>query len=78
MLVREHGAALVALTIDEAGMAKTAARKLEVAQRITEIATSEFGVQRGALIFDALTFTLSTGDAEFQNSAVETIEGIQV
>ena len=77
-LVREAGAAVVALTIDEAGMAKTRERKLEIAQRITQIVTEEYGLPRGALIFDALTFTLATGDAEFLESAVETIEGIRL
>jgi 5-methyltetrahydrofolate--homocysteine methyltransferase len=76
-LVKEHGAGVVALTIDEQGMAKTAARKLEIAQRIHKIVTEEFGVPDGALIFDALTFTLATGDAEFIDSARETIEGIR-
>jgi 5-methyltetrahydrofolate--homocysteine methyltransferase len=76
-LVREHGAAVVALTIDEQGMAKTAARKLEIAKRIHAIVTEEFGLPEGALIFDALTFTLATGDAEFLDSAKETIEGIR-
>ncbi len=73
----EHGAALVALTIDEEGMAKTAERKLAVAQRIHDITTQEYGLQSDALIFDDLTFTLATGDAEFRRSAVETIEGIK-
>ena len=77
-LVRNAGAAVVALTIDETGMAKTRERKLEVARRIHEIVTTEFGLPPGALIFDALTFTLATGDAEFLDSAVETIEGIRV
>jgi 5-methyltetrahydrofolate--homocysteine methyltransferase len=76
-LAREHGAAVVALTIDEDGMAKTAARKLDVARRIYEICCGEYGLPPGALIFDALTFTLATGDPEFANSAVETIEGIR-
>jgi 5-methyltetrahydrofolate--homocysteine methyltransferase len=76
-LAREHGAAVVALTIDESGMAKTAARKVEVARRIYEIAVGEYGLPPGALIFDALTFTLATGEAEFATSAVETIEGIR-
>ena len=76
-LVRTHGACVVALTIDEQGMAKTAARKLEVAQRIHKIVTEEFGLPDGALIFDDLTFTLATGDAEFLDSAKETIEGIR-
>ncbi|MGA3036263.1 MAG: methionine synthase [Vulcanimicrobiaceae bacterium] len=76
-LVKEHGAGVVALTIDEQGMAKTAARKLEIAQRIHKIVTEEFSIPEGALIFDALTFTLATGDAEFIDSARETIEGIR-
>jgi 5-methyltetrahydrofolate--homocysteine methyltransferase len=77
-LAKEHGAALVALTIDEAGMAKTAERKLEVARRIHGIVCGEYGIPDGALIFDDLTFTLATGDAEFADSAVETIEGIRL
>ncbi|MDQ2857876.1 MAG: homocysteine S-methyltransferase family protein, partial [Candidatus Eremiobacteraeota bacterium] len=77
-LVKESGAAVVALTIDEAGMAKTADRKLEVAQRIYDIVVTEYGIPPGALIFDALTFTLATGDPEFFSSAVETIEGIRL
>jgi 5-methyltetrahydrofolate--homocysteine methyltransferase len=77
-LVREFGAALVALTIDEIGMAKTAQRKLEIAGRIYEIVVGEYGIPPGALIFDPLTFTLATGDREFLDSAVETIEGIKL
>ncbi len=76
-LVRESGAAVVALTIDESGMAKTAERKLEVARRIYDIVTGEYGIPPGALIFDALTFTLATGDPEFSRSALETIAGIE-
>ena len=76
-MAREHGAALVALTIDESGMAKTAERKVAVARRIYEIAVGEYGVPPGALIFDDLTFTLATGEAEFRDSALETIEGIR-
>jgi 5-methyltetrahydrofolate--homocysteine methyltransferase len=77
-LVKESGAAVVALTIDETGMAKTAERKVEVAARLSDIITGEYGIPPGALIFDALTFTLATGDPEFSNSAVETIEGIRL
>jgi 5-methyltetrahydrofolate--homocysteine methyltransferase len=76
-LVVEHGAAVVALTIDETGMAKTAARKLEIAERIHTIVVGEYGVPAGALIFDALTFTLATGDPEFARSALETLDGIR-
>ncbi len=76
-LAREHGAALIALTIDESGMAKTAERKVEVARRIYDIAVGEYGIPAAALIFDDLTFTLATGEAEFRDSALETIEGIR-
>jgi 5-methyltetrahydrofolate--homocysteine methyltransferase len=75
-LAKAHGAALIALTIDEEGMAKTAERKLEVAQRIRELCCDEHGLDPEALIFDALTFTLTTGDEEWRPSAVETIDGI--
>src|SRR4051812_13280673 len=76
-LARAHGAALIALTIDEVGMAKTAERKLEIAQRIKELACDEHGLDPELLIFDALTFTLTTGDDEWKPSAVATIEGIR-
>ncbi|HET6894279.1 MAG TPA: methionine synthase [Candidatus Baltobacteraceae bacterium] len=76
-MAKEHGAAVVALTIDESGMAKTAQRKAEVAKRIYDIVVGEYGLAPGALIFDDLTFTLATGDAEYIDSAVETIEGIR-
>ena len=76
-LAKAHGAALIALTIDEVGMAKTADRKVEIAQRIVDIACGEHGLDPELLIFDALTFTLTTGDEEWRPSAVETIEGIR-
>jgi 5-methyltetrahydrofolate--homocysteine methyltransferase len=76
-LARAHGAALIALTIDEVGMAKTAERKVEIAERIRDLACGEHGLDPEALIFDALTFTLTTGDDEWKPSAVETIEGIR-
>jgi 5-methyltetrahydrofolate--homocysteine methyltransferase len=76
-LARAHGAALIALTIDEIGMAKTADRKVEIAERIRDIACGEHGLDPEALIFDLLTFTLTTGDEEWRPSALETIEGIR-
>jgi 5-methyltetrahydrofolate--homocysteine methyltransferase len=76
-LVKAHGAAIIALTIDEAGMAKTAERKVEVARKIHAIIVDEYGLKPDALIFDDLTFTLATGEAEFINSAVETINGLR-
>jgi 5-methyltetrahydrofolate--homocysteine methyltransferase len=75
-LAVEHGAALIALTIDEEGMAKTADRKVEIAKRITALC-ERHGLPREALIFDLLTFTLTTGDEEWKGSAIETIEGIR-
>jgi 5-methyltetrahydrofolate--homocysteine methyltransferase len=74
----EHGAAVVALTIDPIGMAKTAQRKLEVAQAIYAIAVDEYGLPPESLIFDDLTFTLATGEEEFNRSAIETIEGLRL
>ena len=76
-LVHDHGACVIALTIDEEGMAKTAARKLEVARRIHDLACGEFGLRPDQLLFDALTFTLATGEAEWIDSGHETIEGIR-
>ncbi len=73
----KHGAAVVALTIDQRGMAKTAERKVEVAQAIYDIAVNEYGLAPHDLIFDDLTFTLATGDPEMAASGVETIEGIR-
>ena len=77
-LAKKYNAAVICLTIDEQGMAKTASRKLEVARRIYDIAVNEHGLRPDALVFDTLTFTLATGDAEFANSAIETIEGIRL
>jgi 5-methyltetrahydrofolate--homocysteine methyltransferase len=72
-----HGAAMVALTIDEEGMAKTVERKVAIAKRIHDIVVGEYGLPPESLIFDDLTFTLATGDAEFRPSAHATIEGIR-
>jgi 5-methyltetrahydrofolate--homocysteine methyltransferase len=76
-LALAHGAALIALTIDEVGMAKTARRKVEIAQRIRDLCCEEHGLDPELLIFDCLTFTLTTGEEEWRPSAVETIEGIR-
>ncbi len=77
-LAIRHGAALVALTIDPVGMARTRERKLEVARAIHDLVVGEYGMHPSDLIFDALTFTLATGDAEWIDSAAETIEGIRL
>ena len=76
-LAKHHNAAVIVLTIDEVGMAKTADRKLEIAKRIYEIAVHQHGLRPGDLVFDTLTFTLATGEPEYANAAVATIEGIK-
>jgi 5-methyltetrahydrofolate--homocysteine methyltransferase len=77
-LVVRYGAAVIALTIDEEGMAKSAERKLAVARRIHDIVTGEYGLPAERLVFDDLTFTLATGEEEFRHSAIDTIEGIKL
>ena len=75
-LVHRYGAAVVAMTIDEKGMAQTADRKAEVARRTVAVAR-EYGIAPDALVFDPLTFTLATGSDEYRRSAIETLEGIR-
>src|SRR5205807_7260472 len=76
-LAVEHGAALVALTIDEIGMGKTTARKVEIAHKIYDICVHEYGLDPNSLIFDALTFPITTGQEELQTAAIETLEAIK-
>ncbi len=77
-LCKKYGAAVVALTIDEQGMAKTAESKLAVARRIHKLATEKYLIQEHDLIIDTLTFTLGSGDEEFRKAGVETIEAIRL
>ena len=77
-LCRKYGAAVIALTIDEKGMAKTAAAKLDVAKRIYALAVGKFGMKPHDLIFDSLTFTLGSGDEEFRRAGIETIDAIRL
>ena len=76
-LAKKYGAALVCLTIDEQGMAKTVERKLEVAERIYMLATEKHGLNPEDLVFDVLTFTVGSGDEEYRDAAVQTIEAIR-
>lgn len=76
-LAKRYGAALIALTIDEAGMALEAPKKLAVAQRIFEIAVHQIGLSPPDLIFDPLTFTLGSGDASLLDAGRQTLEGIR-
>ncbi|HJZ87956.1 MAG TPA: methionine synthase [Polyangia bacterium] len=75
-LARQFGCALVALTIDEQGMAKTADRKIEVARRIYDIAVGRHGLPPEALLFDALTFTIGSGDEASRDAGIQTLDGI--
>lgn len=77
-LCRKYGAAVIALTIDENGMAKTAQAKLSIAHRIHDLAVNSYGMKPHDLIFDALTFTLGSGDEEFRKAGLETIEAIRL
>ena len=77
-LCRRYGAAVIALTIDEQGMAKTAEKKLAIARRIYDLAVNTYGMKPHDIIFDTLTFTLGSGDEEFRRSAMETIEAIRL
>ncbi len=74
---REHGAVVVALTIDEEGMAREVEHKVRVAKRIYDIAVNEYGLAPHDLIFDALTLPLTTGDMAEANGAKNTLEGIR-
>ena len=74
-LARRFGAAVVALTIDEEGMAREAKRKLSIARRLLRLAEEE-GLGAQDILFDALTFTLASGDPELRGSAVETLKAV--
>ena len=74
-LCRKYGAAVVGLTIDEAGMAKSAQKKVEIAERLLA-ATRRHGMPDHDLFIDCLTFTLGSGDEEFRPAGIETIDAI--
>ena len=74
---RRFGAGVVALVIDEEGQARTADRKLAIAQRIYRLATEEYGLPPGDLFFDALTLPLGSGQEELRNDGVETLTAVR-
>ncbi len=76
-LARDYGAAVICLLIDERGQARDVEWKMEVAHRLHQIATERYGLSASDLIFDALTFPLSTGDDDLRRDALETIEAIR-
>jgi len=76
-LAKRYGAALVALTIDEQGMARDVERKVAVARRLHELAVDRCGLRPQDLIFDALTFTLASGDPTLRDAGRNTLAGIR-
>jgi len=75
-IIKEHGAAVVALTIDEQGQARTAQTKVAIAERIIDTLAADYGMAEGDILVDCLTFTLGTGQEESRRDAIETIEAI--
>ncbi|WP_086732168.1 methionine synthase, partial [Streptomyces fradiae] len=76
-LAREHGAALIALTIDEEGQARTAEKKVEIAERLIADLTGNWGIREEDILVDCLTFTICTGQEESRKDGVATIEAIR-
>lgn len=76
-VVREHGAAVVALTIDEQGQARTCEHKVAVATRLVEDLTGTWGMDQADIVLDTLTFPIATGQEETRRDAVETLAAIR-
>lgn len=76
-LAAEHGAALIALTIDEEGQARTVEHKVAIAQRLIEDLTTNWGIQESDILIDCLTFTICTGQEESRKDGIATIEAIR-
>src|SRR5438477_46462 len=76
-MAKRYGAAVIALTIDEDGMALTADKKVAIAHRIADLATNKYGIRSVDLIFDALTLPISTGQEEYRTAGIETLNAIE-
>ncbi len=76
-LAKKFGAAVVALTIDEVGMAKDADTKLKIAHRLYDFAVNQHGLAPGDLLFDPLTFTICTGNEDDRKLGVQTLDAIE-
>jgi len=76
-LVKEHGAAVVALTIDEEGQARTREHKVAIAERLITDLTGRWGMQESDIVVDCLTFPIATGQEETRRDGIETIEAIR-
>ncbi|MGJ7441675.1 methionine synthase [Aquipuribacter sp. MA13-6] len=77
-VVVEHGAAVVALTIDETGQARTAEHKVAIAERLITALTQDWGMREEDIVVDTLTFPIGTGQEETRRDAIETLEAIRV
>jgi 5-methyltetrahydrofolate--homocysteine methyltransferase len=78
LLARKFGAAVIALTIDEQGMAKTAEDKLRIARRLVDFACNRHGLPQSDLLIDPLTFTIATGNEDDRKLGLCTLEGIRM
>jgi 5-methyltetrahydrofolate--homocysteine methyltransferase len=76
-MAKRYGAAVIALTIDEEGMALTADKKVAIAKRIFDLATEKYGIRPADLIFDVLTLPISTGQVEYRTAGRETLEALR-
>ncbi|WP_028269735.1 methionine synthase [Arthrobacter sp. UNC362MFTsu5.1] len=76
-LVKEHGTAVIALTIDEQGQARTTEGKVAIASRLVDALVGEWGMRVEDIIVDALTFPIATGQEETRRDGIETIEAIR-
>ncbi|MDX3540953.1 dihydropteroate synthase, partial [Streptomyces sp. MB09-01] len=76
-LAREHGAALIALTIDEEGQARTVEHKVAIAERLIDDLTGNWGIRESDILIDTLTFTICTGQEESRKDGIATIEAIR-
>jgi 5-methyltetrahydrofolate--homocysteine methyltransferase len=76
-MAKRYGAAVIALTIDEDGMALTADKKVAIAHRIHDLATKQYGLDGTDLIFDALTLPISTGQEEYRTAGIETLNAVE-
>jgi 5-methyltetrahydrofolate--homocysteine methyltransferase len=76
-MAKRYGAAVIALTIDEDGMALTAEKKAAIAKRIYDLATTKYGIRPVDIIFDALTLPISTGQEEYRSAGMETLNAIK-
>lgn len=76
-MAKRYGAGVIALTIDEEGMALTADRKVEVAKRIYEMATERYGIRGEDILFDPLTLPISTGQEDYRDAGMQTLEAVR-